>query len=381
MNNSKTTIYTYDDVRMCIRSIQSANTTELYFSVSPTDAKQSSEQALAAMYGAITEELRKHDAQIFSERIIVNDDVDADAVQSARGDVVSDLVPPTVLHATSPNHHSISGLQVHAIVSDSELTSIMYDNQPVGRRLTIQDRSWVHLGALTAPSTQSPQEQTQTVFRNAQEILATMNMSFHHVARTWVWLRDILNWYDEFNDARTDLFVELSLVNSNGVVSYLPASTGIGVAPANNSTIGLELFAISDGTETIENFMHVKDQPSAFSYGSAFARACTAPTPAGSTLFISGTAAIDDQGITEHQDDAKAQIEATIHHIRAILNEANVNDDEVLSAIVYAKNPVIAKCFQEHFSNLTWPCIETVAAVCRDDLLFEIELTAAIMKQ
>jgi len=215
------------------------------------------------------------------------------------------------------------------------------------------------------------------VYEKAAEALRSHDMDLRCVARTWGWLRDILTWYDDFNAARTAVYQKERLVDSGGHAHYLPASTGIGVAPADGSACALEVLAVSDGHRSIRSIQAGGEQDSAFSYGSAFARAVLAPMPAGSTLFVSGTAAIDPQGRSEHPGDAARQIDATLQHIRALLAEVGWSEDRIVSAIAYSKTPQIANALTNGWSALPWPRIETIADVCRKELLFEMEVTAA----
>jgi len=99
---------------------------------------------------------------------------------------------------------------------------------------------------------------------------------------------------------------------------------------------------------------------------------------AGETLFISGTAAIDASGATVHAGDAAAQIEATLANVRAILDAAGCRDEDVLQAIAYCKTPDVEGVLNDRWADLPWPRVVAIADVCRDDLLFEIEATAAV---
>jgi len=47
--------------------------------------------------------------------------------------------------------------------------------------------------------------------------------------------------------------------------------------------------------------------------------------------------------------------------------------------MIYCKTQEIRDLFESTYADtLPWPQITTVAAVCRDDLLFEIEATACV---
>jgi len=48
-------------------------------------------------------------------------------------------------------------------------------------------------------------------------------MDFSHVARTWLYLDNLLDWYDDFNVVRTSFFRKHDVFRG-----LVPASTGIG---------------------------------------------------------------------------------------------------------------------------------------------------------
>jgi enamine deaminase RidA (YjgF/YER057c/UK114 family) len=254
---------------------------------------------------------------------------------------------------------------------------IEYEGKLVGRRVSAGNRSWIHLTGLTSTDDPDPAVQTKRVYERAARVLREQDMGFRCVARTWVWLRDILAWYRQFNIARTDVYEQEGLVAERNHAHFLPASTGIGVAPADGGACGLELIAISDGRDSIHSSQAAGEQCSAFSYGSAFARAVVAPMPSGEALLVSGTAAIDPHGVSEHPGDVRRQIEATIQHIRSLVTEAGWSEEQIVSAIGYCKNPDVAGIFAEEWRSLPWPRIEIIGEVCREELLFEMEVMAA----
>ena len=280
-----------------VRVIESPQAAELYINVRPAATGDADDQ-VAAVYGQLAALLHEHSARILSERIFVGGDA-APSVGSARSDALGDLddgVPPTVL-VTPPSDALIHGIQVHAVRAGERPDPIADGDSLIGRRIMVEGRSWVHLAALTAPDAGSSPAQASEVYERAVRVLRSLDMHFNCVARTWVWLRDILSWYPQFNEARTAVFGNEGLVAVEAGARFLPASTGIGVAPADGGACGLELMAISDGGESIRSSHAAGEQCSAFAYGSAFARAVVAPTPAGRALLVSGTAAIDPQGI------------------------------------------------------------------------------------
>ncbi len=351
---------------------------ELYLNIRPTEHAGTSTQA-AALYRSAVEILQQSNAQILSERIFTESESISD-IQQARGDYLgsfNDGVPATVLTAPASRDTHIAGIQIHAITGKSTPQPLILDGKHVGRSYEQDGRQWLFISGLTAPEKGSNELQARAVYHQAAQILHMHNMNFRNVARTWVWIRNILDWYDQFNTARTAFYQQENLVDNNGESHYLPASTGIGVAPADGGACGLDIIAISDGDKSIQSFHSSQDQNSAFSYGSAFARAVTVPMPSGPALLVSGTAAIDQNGLTEHHGDIRNQISATIQHIRALIDDAGWDEKQITSAIAYSKTPQIARIFSDEWSELNWPRVEMIADVCRDDLLFEMEVTCA----
>jgi enamine deaminase RidA (YjgF/YER057c/UK114 family) len=205
--------------------------------------------------------------------------------------------------------------------------------------------------------------------------LKEVGCDFLSVARTWMWLGDILSWYGEFNHERNEFFSENGLLSRTEQPRF-PASTGIGVKPAGRAGCAMDLVAVGGAPESITRLLKGGDQNSAFNYGSAFSRAATAVMPAGKTVFVSGTAAVACDGSTQHVGNAPAQIEATVAHFRAILGQTGCSDGDVVQAIVYCKSDEVARAFRAAFCHLPYPQILVICDICRDDLLFEIEGTA-----
>ena len=52
-------------------------------------------------------------------------------------------------------------------------------------------------------------------------------------------------------------------------------------------------------------------------------------------------------------------------------------DKDVVQATIYCKTAEIEKLFWGEFNDLAWPTLTTIADVCRDNLLVEIEAAAA----
>jgi len=120
----------------------------------------------------------------------------------------------------------------------------------------------------------------------------------------------------------------------------------------------------------------VGKQQCALEYGSAFSRASRTVTPAGQTVFVSGTASIDANGATINTNDAAGQINTTIENVRAVLRDTHCRDEDVVQVAAYCKTTEVEKIFNEVKDSLAWPWVTVICDICRPELLFEIEATA-----
>ena len=141
------------------------------------------------------------------------------------------------------------------------------------------------------------------------------------------------------------------------------------------------MFAVVEPADATEFLQAGGKQKSAFEYGSAFSRASRTPTPAGDTVFVSGTASIDKAGATTNIDDPENQIKDTIENVRAVLRDMRVSDDDVVHILAYCKTPEIESVFHTIKDKYDWPWIVPICDICRDDLLFEIEATAVAKRE
>jgi len=156
----------------------------------------------------------------------------------------------------------------------------------------------------------------------------------------------------------------------------MPASTGIGVSPAG-ARVAVDLFAAWGKEDAMARFHAAGNQRSAYDYGSAFARASRVKMPGGQTVFCSGTAAIDAQGKTCHLNDADGQIRMTLDNVNAVLHDMQCSSDDVVQSMAYCATPQVEAHFRDNFAGqLPWPCLCMIGDVCRQDLLFEVEVTA-----
>ena len=378
--NSSTTTTCLDGLE--IRTLESSEFTEWYINYRPSHTAPMDREPCRAIYERVAELLNENGARIFSERVFAPAH-GTTALLANRRDILGDLdegVSPTVLDVpvSSVDAPAYPQVQVHAVGGRATNPQpIEDDGALVGRLLESNGCRWLYLSGVTSTQETDPAKHARHALERATRVLDKQGMNLRCVARTWLWLRNILSWYDDFNAVRNDVFKREGLIGANSNSRYLPASTGIGVAQAGNGDCGLELIAVSDGRETIASSESAREQCSAFSYGSAFSRAVVAPMPAGEALFVSGTAAIDADGASEHPENERGQIDATLQHIRSLISDVGWSENQIVSGIAYCKTPEIARVFAEEWDSLAWPRVEVIGDVCRDELLFEMEVTAA----
>jgi len=361
-----------------VRISQSETAKEVFVTATPRSSRAAGRQA-EPLFGGVAEVLRREGARPIQERIFGTEEAvrnAADARAAAYGDL-DDGVPPALLVVPGGAHGPLGAVQVHAIQSREPPAVLTENDAPCGRMLHAGGVGYVALSGLTAPEAGANADQAAAVFRKAANVLRRLGGSMASVARTWFYLGDVLSWYDAFNAVRNRFFVEAGLIDRGSGKTRLPASTGIGVAPAGGAACAMDVVALVGPNASIARYCAAGMQECAYDYGSAFSRVATADTPGGTSVYVSGTAAIDEAGHTQHLGDAAGQIEMTLANVQAALGDQECTDADVVSAIAYSKTPDIQARFdREYAPRLGWPCVSVLGDICRDDLLFEVEATA-----
>ncbi len=332
-----------------------------------------------AIFAAGRDAVARHSGRIWHQRAFVPSG-QWQAWRSAMGDDA-----PLTHCLDAGAEQEVGGLQIHAIAGECGWTALGNGDGPSGWMIEHQGWRWAATGGLLAADRATGPEQTQGAFERAEALLRPIGMGLQNVARTWIFLDRILDWYTPFNHARNALFIERGLLKrgADTDASRVPASTGMGLAPVPLGRLSLEVFAAmvppGESRQAIERYAAAGKQRSAYEYGAAFARGSTAITPAGKTVFVSGTAAIDAAGSTCFVNDPVSQIRMTMENVLAVLCDTGADLRSVVQAIAYCKNPEVARIFNDGWGReVDWPWIVAHGDVCREDLLFEVEATALI---
>lgn len=271
------------------------------------------------------------------------------------------------------------GMQVCA-VSGANARLIEYGGNVTGVYYEDEYASYALLGNLLPRDlTDDCAGQTRDVFEQMEGALRNVGMDFSHVGRTWFYNDNILDWYDEFNRARDAFFTDHNVFDG-----LVPASTGVGSRNRKGAALMARAFAVKPKSASV-HFEAVESpmQCPAPDYRSTFSRAVELNHPLFRHLIISGTASIAPGGETAYAGDIDKQIELTLDVVDAILKSRRMDWKDTVRAVAYIKDIANAPRFLEIAGRRGLehlPCVWIQSDVCRDDLLFEIELDAVSLK-
>jgi len=284
--------------------------------------------------------------------------------------------PITQLQSEAGPPDDPAGVAIHALVDPAPaIHAICLRGRVVGNAWEDEFAQYCVLGDLRDDAVNDPAPvQTRRVLQDMVETLRREGMTFRHVYRTWFRNRDILAWYREFNQVRTEFFNHHRVFDGP-----LPASTGISAGNPHGAALVAGLWAMLPKSPLAT--VAVVDSPlqdSACRYGSSFSRAVEVRRGALRHLTVSGTASIGRDGKTLHVGDIVAQTELTMQVVRAILQSRGMDWADVAQGLVYCRHRGdVGACARWGRANgVTLPVIEINHTVCRDDLLYEIELDA-----
>ena len=267
----------------------------------------------------------------------------------------------------------IAGLHCWA-ASGVPLTPVRLHGRLVGRVIEGDSYRLCRLGDIrpSLPSEAPPVLQAREVFSLLADALHSAGFHFQDLSRTWFFNDRILEWYGDFNRERDEFYRKLALHRAD-----LPASTSIG--GRNRAGAALQAGALAVSGQVVNKAVASPLQGPAADYGSSFSRARELRWPGHRRLYISGTASIAITGETLNVGDCPAQIRRTLTVVSALLASRDMSWSDVRRAVAYLRNPADLACLQQMLAahNLSpQPLMVSPQTICRDDLLFEIEVDA-----
>jgi enamine deaminase RidA (YjgF/YER057c/UK114 family) len=219
-----------------------------------------------------------------------------------------------------------------------------------------------------------------TIFSNIKRKIISSNFKPTDLVRTWIYLNHIFSNYVEFNEARNKFFTENNIhytANSNN----LPASTGIEGRSSENSIVSIDCLLVDKSLSepTIQRvYSNLQNEPDGVTYENkpSFARAVALKYQNRIELQISGTASIDNHGITVYENDPKNQIRTTLLSILHLLEQFGIGFSDFCFSTVFFKSANYYQIYKEvlkelDISEFSVSFVQT--NVCRENLLFEID--------
>lgn len=329
-------------------------------------------ESAQALYQGLAEQVRKLCATMVCLEVFGRPGDEEAAAREAFSDAA---FPILWLEEGCENAEPLCGVQAWA-VTGPQVEPLFAGGRCIGSLFEVNGVQYCRLGGLVpADVSGSRSEQTRSVFESMERALAEAGMGFANVLRTWFYNFKMLDWYDDFNVVRTAYFKE------HGVFDGLvPASTGIGGRNAAGAALTAGLVAAKAKQGAMSAIAVPSPlQCSALNYGSSFSRAVEFASNGVRRLYISGTASIEPGGRSVHIGDVEKQIELTMDVARAILTSRGMDWCDVSRAITYFKHYADAPAFTRYCAARGvegLPMLYTNNDICRDDLLFEIELDA-----
>ena len=364
--------------RASVRVQDAAVTIHTFAATQPLET----EEAIGAFYRGIARRLAEHGEPLFHEKVFGELDGVA-ATGAARAVALSDVgIDPKLPFSYVGQRPCIGGLVAGVQVwptAHGACETVHLDGAPVGRLLETAGLRMMMLTGVTGPFVDAP-EQASGMFTGANDLLAAHGFRFQDVTRTWIYIDRLLEWYDDFNVSRRNFFEAVGIMRPDRPFDP-PASTGIQGGHPLGAECFMDVLAIASRDEDLGppfRVLRTDRQNEAYEYGSAFSRGMTVGGRPDRMILVSGTASIDTEGNTIYIDDPQGQLIESYADAAAVLQDAGAGLGDVVSAVLFSKNEVTWRAHQrlvELGLIPRLPAIATYADVCRDDLLFELEVT------
>jgi enamine deaminase RidA (YjgF/YER057c/UK114 family) len=359
------------------------------FLVASVIGEENAASAAGEVYSRIAKAIAGRGMTIVHERIFGSPSAEAVVLRERKIAFSEDQVPTdspiTYIAGDPPRGEGLSGVIIHAVSSadGDDVWTIMDGDSPCGRRWRRNGATYLQLQNIQGKAESRP-GQIRAMLDRAEGILTRNNASYKDVVRTWFYLSEILDWYADFNKARSEKYGEFGIMPGPGDARLLlPASTGIGALVPSGSAASMDLVAVvrSDDTTLPVRKLTNRGQLDAFRYGAAFSRGAVIEEKDVKLIEVSGTAAIDGHGVSLYPGDIRSQINCTLDKIEALLGQEEARLEDICAATVFIKRPEYAEAFRQVAADrglADLPAVCVVADVCREELLFEMDAEAVV---
>jgi enamine deaminase RidA (YjgF/YER057c/UK114 family) len=373
---------------------------EQFYLVASVNEKDADSIAVCRdIYFQIADIIKQTGIQIIQEKIFGSISVQKNILKE-RENVLRDCgvyeeLPITYIQGKPFWGEGFSGLQVCAVKlsqPQDKIWTIYEDGVPCGRGMKRNGTIYLSLqnihGFLENNSNNSRAEQVSRMFDKTDSLLRKYGAVYKDVICTRIYISDILDWYKEFNCVRNKKYTEFGIIPTKPekLITeqiYLPASTGIQADNPAGAAAVMNVLAIVKGADSQLEIEHNNGskQKSAYRYGSAFSRSAVIREPNNKCILVSGTAAIDEQGISLFSANPHEQMRKTFEIVDALINKEGATLKDICHATVFLKRQEDITIYREiakEYGLEDLPAVYMVADVCRDELLFEIDAIVAI---
>ena len=373
---------------------------QVYLTASVTGKDADPHQICQQIYRQILQILARDKMEIVHERLFGSVAMQAD-ILAIRNKILSrdhreQELPVTYIQGQPHWGLGFAGVQLRAVnpVKNGDNAWTIYDGEvPRGRGWRRNCTTYImlqNIHGVTAADTgrKDYRDQARLMFEKANTLLVNQGASYLNVVRTWIYLKDILQWYPDFNQVRNEMYQQFKLIPANGGQRlpesiYLPASTGIMGTNTLDAASVMDVLAIIPGSTNNIIIKHEAGvrQKSPYRYGSAFSRAVRITEQDITHVMLSGTAAIDETGRSLFPGDARSQIQKTLEVIGKLVEKEGASLKDICEATVFLKRP---EDIDEYYRVMAdWnlidlPSVVVIADICRAELLFELDAVVAL---
>lgn len=375
---------------------------QIFICVSVVEKDIDLEHTINEIYNKVAELLSASGSQIIHERCFADVGLQKYVLEArTRAFSKNELetnTPVTFVEGKSCLENNFSGIQIRALnhISKGQIRTILDQEIPKGSAWNLNGSTYFLLQSIDGGINQTAEHlnrksQSEAMFRQAERILRNEGAIYQDVIRTWIYISDILEWYNDFNAVRNHCYSDYGLLGNDDSTKqaeqiYLPASTGIEGKNPSAFPATMDVFAIHRSPSSTVKIrpMYGAKQRSPFRYGSAFSRAIVIEEPDNKLILVSGTASIDENGKSVFLDDPAAQIRNSLNVVSELISSEGATLLDICEATVFIKHKKDFPTFHEIIGQMgipNIPSVNVVADVCRNELLFELDAAFIVEKE
>ncbi len=352
-------------MEVCMNEIKKEHSNQLYIQLVPEQ-----DETVSAFCRRLVNILETEDYQVVKATCF-GALANRERFESELEQAIDKQFPLTWVEGENCSNSFLNGIQLWAVKAEVIYGETNFKAKT--SRFSDDSGHYLFIGDLLSEPQGNADLEYEMVLERLDQLLQEAGFVYTDVVRTWYYLDDILRWYDSFNRIRTAFFKQKGVFES-----FIPASTGVSGRNKSGSSVTMELLAFKPAKETAA-IAQVKSpmQNEAGEYGSSFSRAIRVNSAGSQWMSISGTASILPSGETANIGNVKRQIQHSFEVVGQIVANEGYNFSNLVRATAYLKDKSSLSILHEFLTDnpqYQMPLVVTENSICRDDLLFEIEM-------